>query len=642
MRRLAVPFLLCGCLSARLAAQQPAPSITVVANPSFRPTGVLLPHFQFFVTVDTAAGGLVLRDLTINPVTFTGTMRIEGVPAGARAPEDAGFADSVRFGGDGQVTLLVADAGSRSPIAIEPRGARTASGGRLAITARSWPFGRGFVVSIEPADLYEHYWRTAGYGVRDRIRIDDRRGLAFLTDTSVAGTVVAMGLGRGTRGTLRTDLTSVVLFRRFGEEVGRERRAVGKLVLVIDPRRDSAGTARAEIVFGVGSTDDEAAQAALAASTEGDEPRFQASPRVRTPSGDLDLALEHLFAAARPMLDWYRLGGYRAVPSGSDGFLGARVSDGWRAGGIALQLGDAGSGCGQYQLFGRYAALTGAIAGRVDRRGRYLWVDSSTVPSNGEGAAWRLLTGYSCYRATRDSVWLVMELPGLRAIAPTAREAASEGSELLAEALERLAELEDEAAGRWRLPGGENAGVWRSEAARLRSSVPAEAAGPGWRALVEEAGRTIRTQYGRPSGRADTNGLSMAAAGGLLDRVARGLFGVDEHLDRVEVGPRVDGIADEFVWRLDGWRLGSDSLSVRYRPADHAATIRVGALHRVRLALRFPWLSAQSCVSLQRGFDAIEHPQLVPLSDGAMFVDLRAHFDPAEVTVSAAPCVEGR
>ena len=90
--------------------------------PGFRPTAVLLPHFQFWVAVDTAAGGVVLRDLTINPVTFTGWVRIEGIQLGAREPENAPFPDSVRFGADGRVTLLMADSAVGAPLQIEPQG----------------------------------------------------------------------------------------------------------------------------------------------------------------------------------------------------------------------------------------------------------------------------------------------------------------------------------------------------------------------------------------------------------------------------------------------------------------------------------------------------------------------------------------
>src|SRR5512136_2950539 len=100
-------------------AQVRPPDITVVAAPAFRPTAVLLPHFQFWVAADTSQGGVVLRDLTIAPVTFTGTVRIEGAQPAAREPERPPFADSVRFGGDGQVTLLVADSAIGVPLLVQ-------------------------------------------------------------------------------------------------------------------------------------------------------------------------------------------------------------------------------------------------------------------------------------------------------------------------------------------------------------------------------------------------------------------------------------------------------------------------------------------------------------------------------------------
>jgi len=653
MRRVVVLFLTCGCLPARLAAQQSAPSITVVANPSFRPTGVLLPHLQFFLAVDTAAGGLVLQNLTVNPVTFTGSVRIEGARAGAREPEAAGFADSVRFGGDGQVALLVADGGSRAPIVVEPHGARNASGGRLSVSAANWPFGRVFIVTIDPADLYEHHWRSVGYGVRDRIRPDDRRGLAFLTDTSIAGTVVAIGMGRGTRGVLRADITSVVLSRRFGDEIGRERRSVGKVVLVIDPSHDAAGTAHAEIVFGVGATEDAAAQAASAAAEEGDAAPAVVVPRLETPSADVRLVFGQLLTAARPMLEWDRIAGGRSIPSGSDDVLAARPVDGWRGAEIALQLADPAALCGHYQLFRRPGAPEGVsphqVAQRLGARGRSVVMDTATAGTARADDAGLILAGYACYRVVRDSAWLSAELPVLRAIGQREIGALGSGASpdagdgaLLADAFERLAELEDEAVAKWGLPAGPGS-VWREAANRLGPMRPAApAAAAAWRALTAAAAHIVRTSYGRPSDQADTNGLSIAAADAFIGRIAGGLFGVDEHLDRVDVAPRVDGIADDFTWRLEGWRLADDSLAVSYRPADRAATIRLGAFHRVRLALRFPWLTAESCVSVRRGPVPAEHPALIPLADGALFVDLRAHFDPAEVTVSAAPCGAGR
>jgi hypothetical protein len=159
-----------------------------------------------------------------------------------------------------------------------------------------------------------------------------------------------------------------------------------------------------------------------------------------------------------------------------------------------------------------------------------------------------------------------------------------------------------------------------------------------WRLLVAEADRILRVNYGRPGERGDDNGLFQFSAGSYLDLVARGLFGVDEHVDEVDVAPHVDGIADEFTWRLMGWRIAGDSLDVTYRPADHAATLRVAAFHRTRFVLRFPWLSANSCVEMRRGAARVERLLLVQLVDGSAYVDVRGGFEPAELRVSATAC----
>ncbi len=655
MRRVAALLLLGGCLPVTVAAQQPASGITVIASPSFRPTGVLLPHLQFYVAVDTAAGGLVLANLTVNPVTFTGTIRVEGARAGAREPEPGGFADSVRFGGDGQVALLVADAGSHAPIVVEPHGARNAAGGRLSITAPNWPFSRVLVITIDPADLFEHYWRAAGYGVRDRIRVDDRRGMAFLTDTTVGGTVVAIGMGSGTRGVLRADITTVLVTQRLGEELGRDRRTVGKLVLVIDPARDPAGTAHAEIMFGVGASEDEAAQAAQAASAERDAAPAGAMPRLATPSRDVDLVFGQLLAATRPMLDWDRLAGARSLPAGSGDALVARPADGWRGAALALQLGDADAVCGHYRLFRRYGTAGGTpphgVALRLGARGRSLAIDSASAGTVDEEAG-QILTGYACYRATRDSAWLAGELPVLRGIAQRHVDVFSQdwsavrgdvrAGLLLLEALQRLVEMEDEAAARWGFPAAPDRGAMGGAVEQLRAALASSRAAPRWDALSDAATSALRSGYGRPADQPDTNGLTMAAAGAFFDRVIGGLFGVTEHLDGVDVAPRMDGVADDFTWRLEGWRLAGDSLALSYRPADRSATIRLGALRQQRLTLRFPWLTPQSCVAVRRGTAPDEHPALVLVADGGVLVDLRAFFDPAEVTVSAAPCAQGR
>jgi hypothetical protein len=66
--------------------------------------------------------------------------------------------------------------------------------------------------------------------------------------------------------------------------------------------------------------------------------------------------------------------------------------------------------------------------------------------------------------------------------------------------------------------------------------------------------------------------------------------------------------------------------------------VRLGALHRTRLILRFPWLEAASCVELRRGRAALERPGLTMLSDGAFYVDVRGGFDPAELRIAASAC----
>ena len=159
-----------------------------------------------------------------------------------------------------------------------------------------------------------------------------------------------------------------------------------------------------------------------------------------------------------------------------------------------------------------------------------------------------------------------------------------------------------------------------------------------WRLLSEEAQRIVRVNYGRPGERGDNNGLFQFSAGSYLDLLARGLFGVDEHLDAVVVAPHLDGIADAFTWRLDGWRITGDSLSVAYRPADRAVTLRLAAQRRTRLVLRFPWLSASACAEVRRGRAPVERLPLVVRVGDAAYVDVRGGADPAELRVSATAC----
>jgi len=770
---------LCVCASVRpgvpsLRAQ--APDIAVVATPAFRPTAVLLPHLQFWVAVDTAAGGVVLRDLTINPVTFTGWVRVEGFQPGERAPERAPFADSVRFGADGRVTLLVADSATGAPLAVQPVGDTMAAAGKLVITAAHWPYGRLVVVTIDPADLYEHRWRSVGYGVRDRIRVDDGRHVAFLEDSTIAHTVIAIAPGRGTRGAIRTETTSIVLTTNFGGAVGRERRGVGRLVLALEPARDSAGRIRAEVVFGRGATEEDAVSAVAQAIADDPAPAVAKGPRVATPSADVATLLAHVLAAAQPMLRYDRIATFRNVPAGSYTFLAAFDRDGWYGATTALQLGDPEVVCSEYALMKQYAAPSGAqrheIWNRLGAQGPYVWTDDWGGHWMADKDPYEILKAYDCYRATRDTAWLGLELRYLRRIArfvlstdrhhdglvegvsfgtysemsplsPTDDAYLTEDpyvNALAAYALDRLAELEDEAA--WRLPAAglsDSAAAWRDAAARIRAALPrlwrpqmgwftyhamadsarswdhyhlqpvdalvfgavtdtakqaamvgtllradwwdarnrgffavpsddpwfnregywtgwgwhimdfkaleaafrfgsADQRRTAWQRLEDESARIVRVNYGRPGERGDNNGLFMFSAGAYLDLLARGLFGVDEHLDSLEVAPHVDGIADDSTWRLEGWKLSGDSLSVAYRPAARQVSIALVAAHHVRLVLRFPWLVAGACAELRRGSAAPEHPGLTFRTDGSAYLDLRGYFEPAALTISAQPC----
>jgi hypothetical protein len=776
--RTATAILLCvgapaaACVGA-LRAQ--APDITVVASPAFRPTAVLLPHLQFLVAVDSAAGGVVLRDVTIAPVTFTGWVRVEGIQPGERAPEARRFSDSVRFSSDGRVTLLVADSATGAPLEVEAQGDTAAAAGKLVISAPRWPLNRSVLVTIDPADLYEHRWRSVGYGVRDRIRVDDARHMAFLRDTTIAGTVIAVAPGRGTRAAILTETTSIVLTNAFGEATGRERRAVGRLVLALEPSRDATGRIRAEVAFGRGATEDDAASALARVIRDDPAPHAAAGPRVRTPSPDVDILLAHVLAAAQPMLRYDRIATFRNMPAGSYTFLAAFDRDGWYGATTALQIGDPEIVCSEYALMKQYADPSGAqrheIWNRLGARGRYVWTDDWGGRWMGDKDPYELLKGYACYRATRDTAWLGSELRYLRRIAryvlQTRRnhglvEGVSYGTysemsplsptdqlyltedpyvnALAAYALDRLAELEDEA--NWRLPAAglsDSAAAWRDAAERIRAALPslwrpqmgwftyhamvdsarswdhyhlqpvdalvfgavpdtaiqaamvrtvlrpqwwdarnrgffavpsddpwfsrngywtgwgwhimdfkaleavfrygsADQRRTAWERLGEETARVIRVNYGRPGERGDNNGLFMFSAGSYLDLLARGLFGIDEHLDSLELAPHVDGIADDSTWRLDGWRISGDSLSVAYRPSASAATIGLAAARRTRLVLRFPWLAEGACAELRRGGAPAEHPILTFRSDGSAYLDLRGFYEPARLILSARPC----
>jgi hypothetical protein len=748
----------------------------VVGVTGFRPTAVLLPHFQFWVAVDTAAGGVVLQDLTINPVTFTGWVRIEGIQLGAREPEHAPFPDSVRFGADGRVTLLIADSALGAPLQIEPQGIPGAAAGRLEISAPRWPLNRAVLVTIDPADLYEHRWRSVGYGVRDRITVDDARHVAFLQDSTIAGAVIAIAPGRGTQAAIRVEATSIVLTQQFGESVGRERRALGRLVLALQPTRDAGGGMHAEVVFGSGDSPDAAASAVAVALEDRTPPPEPKGPRVASPSADVENVLAHVLGAAAPMLRYDRIATFRNIPAGSYTFLAAFDRDGWYGTTTALQLGDPEVVCSEYALMKQYADPSGAqrheIWNRLGARGRYVWTDDWGGRWMGDKDPYEILKGYACYRSTRDTAWLRSELRNLRHIAhyvlatdrngnglvegmsyatysemspldPRDRPYLTEDpyvNALTAYALDRLAELEDEAALRFNVMSlGDSAAAWRAAGSRIRAALPtlyrpsmgwftyhamadsgrswdhyhlqpvdalvfdgvADTAISGamvrrllspewwdaknhgffavpsndswfdlrgywtgwgwhildfkalevafrfgtaaqrreaWQRLGAEATRIVRVNYGRPGERGDNNGLFMFSAGSYLDLIARGLFGVEEHLDSLVVAPHVDGVADDSTWRLDGWKISGDSLSLAYRPATRTVTIGLLAAHHTRLVLRFPWLTAGSCAELRRGAAPVEHPDLTLQTDGSAYLDLRGFYEPAVLTLAARPC----
>ncbi len=599
-----------------------AQTIAVVANAEFRPTPVLLPNVHYTVAVDTALGGLVVRDLSVPPVTFVGGLRVEGAEPDARGPEPRGYSDSVRFDPDGRVWLAVADQPGRPPIQVEVQGASGAAAGRLVIAAREWPATRVFVVTLRPFDMHEEHWRETGHGVRDRLRVDDERGLAFLSDTSAAGLTVAIGFGRGGHGRMQSDAALLQVQRRIGGDVATERRSVGALTIFLEPERDAGGTVRADLVFGLGATEEEAARAAYAARAMSDPPGLPA-PRLRlvTPEPVLATLATHAINAWRPTLS-----AGLVFASGAQPY--ARGPDGANAAELAFQLGLSRTVCSDYERFRRLADATGiqrlATGTRLGRRGPYQWVqEGDSAGTNKESAL--VLKGHACYRGTRDAEWLRAELPALtRAAAAAARNPDDRWS---ATALERLAELEDEAARLSDGAGGRGDSL-RALAQRVRGARGEPRGAELWRSVVDDARRAVNTRYGR---------IGLGETGVLLDRVVHGLFGVDERLDAIVVAPGLDGAFDDFPWRLEGWRVWDDTLSLTYRPALREATIRLGAPRRRRLVLRFPWLTASSCVTARRG-GATETLLLVALADGSSYVDVRGAFEPVEVRVRAQPC----
>lgn len=160
-----------------------------------------------------------------------------------------------------------------------------------------------------------------------------------------------------------------------------------------------------------------------------------------------------------------------------------------------------------------------------------------------------------------------------------------------------------------------------------------------WRSAIQEAQRGINRDFGRLSSGGSEGGVSFAAAGAWLDLLADELFGVSEYLDHLEIAPQLAGIADESTWQLEGWRLANgDTLSLSYRPADRAASLRITAPQRRRLGLRFPWLTAGSCVTARRGPDRGEQLPLVQQADGSFYVDVRGAYEAAELRVTAGGC----
>jgi hypothetical protein len=625
--------LLAAVPSLRLSAQ----TISVVATRSLRPTAVLIPHVRYLVAVDSETGQIILRDVAIPPVVF-GTIRIEGVQPAQREGPPPPFADTVRFEPDGRVVLLRADERDRPPISVQVVGARGAAGGRLVIAAPRWPINRVLLVTVAPADIYEMGWGSVGFAVRDHIRVDDRAGMAYLSDSSAGATTIAIGFGRGSTGHVQSQATDIVLRRDFGGEEGRERRQIGALTLAIEPARDDAGAAHAEVIFGVGESEGQAARAAQAAGAEENQPPRAANVRVRTPDDEVDGALHQALAASGWQLDWDLLGGERTI-TGTAMRPAVRAADAWRAAPVARARGDTAAVCGSYRVLRGglppSAPPHGEVALRLGARGRYLQLGATD--SAGPGAeAGTVLLAYDCYRGARNAAWLRSEMPALAAASARAAGDAVDPSVPLM--LRRLGEIDDELA---RLSGGRresHGDSLRALATQLEGTraytTPAEA----WRAAKAEAHRTVTQNFGRPALPTDPGGLSLAAAGTFVDAVVRGLFGIEEHLDRVDVMPNFEGVADDQTWELNGWMLAAgDTLDVSYRPADHAARVRIAGARGWRLVLRFPWLNQNACVTARRGQE-LERLILVMLSDGAGYVDVRATFDPAEIRVTAQQC----
>jgi len=613
-----------------------AQSIVVVANRTFRPTAVLGPHLRYVVATDSADGSALLRDVAIPPVVFAGSIRVEGVQPGARAPEPAPFADTVRFEPDGRPVLRLADAGGRPPISVQLVGARGAAAAKLVITAPQFPLGRAMLITISPADIYDLHRRAVGYGDRDDLQVDDRAGMAYLSDPGAGPTTVAIGFGRGAHGRMQADAAQLLVTRVFDGVPGTERRDVRALTLAIDPDRDASGTAHAEILFGLGNS---AAEAAAAAQAVSDEPAFRpraSALRIVTPSDDIALLVPQILAASGWMLDWDVIDGQRTVPA-SAADPAVRAVDGWYGASLARQRGDAAAVCGTYYIV--RPAGDPRVPSRVEvapalgAQGRTILVSDSTSP-DAEAAA--ILLAHKCFAISRDTALLRRAWPALAAAGARLTGASPD---LAADALERLGDMDDalrSIEGSAHEPHGDSL---RAVAAALPAGAPSPTNTEMWNAILDEARRGVHRDYGRPSG-SGPGGLSAVAAGTFMDMVVGRLFGVREYLDRIEVRPHVDGIADGETWQLQGWLFGGgDTLGVSYRPADRRAVIRLVASQRRRVVLQFPWLTETSCVTARRGPD-VEHLPLTMLADGGYYVDVRAFYDAAELTVSAAACAD--
>ena len=625
--------LVLGTLAALLSpALLRAQSITVPATRGFHPTAVLLPHVRYVVAADSDDGSLLIADLAVPPAAFAGAIRIEGTMPYARQPERRPFADTVRFETDGRVQLLLADAPNRPPMIVEVTGARGVPAGRINVIAPRWPLTRVLLATISPADLYDLVDRVTGFGVRDRIRVDDRQGFAFITDSSTGSATVAIGFGRGTRGRFQSDVASVIVARDFGGQVGRERRTVGAISMILEPARDDEGTARAEIVFGVGDSEAEAMRAAQAASQEPQVTPRASSLRWQTPSADANLLVRHVMAASGWMLDWDAVRGERSIPSSAARPI-INADDASQGAVIALQRGDTAAVCGSYRLLrSPDGSATRSETGlHLTARGRTFVPSDSTTPADDAAL---VMLGYACYSATRSRAMLQAEYP---VMAAAAARAARAGGEAAGEAVERLAELDDELVRL--IPGRAAAGdSLRVEAARLAGMASAPMPGALWRSVFADAQRGIASDYGRLSAGGGTGGLSSGAAGTFVGSMAGEIFGITEYLDHVEIAPQLGGIADDQTWTLDGWLLArGDTLGLTYRPATRTATIRLSATQLHRIVLRLPWLTATSCVTSRRGPDAERLP-LVQLSDGSFYIDVRAAFDPATITLTASAC----